>query len=399
MRLAEDRRMHPEARQLIAQHLEGGIGLHRLAVSEAVEPLRAAHDAGVTDVCIGWQLPNRLLDAVFSWRDNEAADVRLHLWHPLLAGDGVWAPGDDGAVGPRGNVVPPARGMAEFSFACPARPGVRPAAMQRLARELDKADWDGVLLDKIRWPSPSHDPVEQLACFCDACRQHSAERAGLDLNATAECIRQLDSTRAGREQLLRALFGVHSLPEIDGFLTWRMALIEETVREAVDLAHRRHLRVGLDVFSPSLACLVGQPIGALAKLADWTKAMCYVATFAPAGLPYELLGLVQWLEAAGATDPLTLIEHAVGFPVPDSQSLRRHGLDVRALAIEVNRLSDLAGDRAAVGLEFVEIPGVCELNDRDLGERAQFVVQAGLPLVISWDLMHVPRRRLPMAGK
>ena len=389
--------MHPEVRQLIAQHLEGGIGLHRLAIGEAVEPLRAAHAAGVTDVCIGWHLPERLRHAVFSWRDSEAADVRLYLWHPLLAGDGVWAPGDDGAVGPRGNLVPAARGMTEFSFACPARPGVRPAAMQRLARELDKADWDGVLLDKIRWPSPSYQPVEQLACFCDACRQYSADRAGIDLAATADRILQLDSTLAGRERFLRALLGIETLPEIDGFLAWRMALIEETVREAVDLAHRRHLRVALDVFSPSLASLVGQPIGALAELAEWTKAMCYVATLAPAGLPYELLGLVEWLAAAGATDPVTLVEDAVGYPIPDVQTLRRHGLDARALAVEVQRLSELAGDRAAVGLEFVEIPGVCELNDRDLYERTQSVAHAGLPLAISWDLMHVPRRRLQMA--
>jgi len=269
--------------------------------------------------------------------------------------------------------------------------------MNRLAHELDKADWDGVLLDKIRWPSPSYEPVEHLACFCDACRQCSSDSAGLDLAAIADQILRLDSTLGGREEFLRALLGIEPLPAIDRFLTWRAELIDVTVREAVDLARRRHLRVALDVFSPCLAPMVGQPIGALAELAEWTKAMCYTATLAPAGLPYELIGLTQWLASAGSTDPSAFIEQAVGFPVPTVQSMRSQGLDTRALTVEIDRLIELAGDGAAIGLDFVEIPGVCEINDLDLRERTQSVVQAGLPLVISWDLMHVPSRRLTMA--
>ena len=391
-----DRAIPPPPRRLIVQHLEGGSDLHRLAPGEAVEPLRAARAVGMTDACLGWRLPQRLVDAVFAWRDAEAPDVRLWLWHPLLAGDGAWEPGPDGAIGADGRPVPAFRGMPEFSFACPVREGVLAAALARLSDALATAAWDGVFLDKIRWPSPAPEPARHLACFCSACAERAGDDAAIDLGSVALFVAGLDTTPAGRRRLLRALAGLEIDDGLRSFLAWRGGVITAVVREAASAVRDTGRAVALDVFAPSLAPLVGQEIGRLAPLAEWVKAMCYTATLGPAGMAFELLDLAGWLGEAGIRSPSSLLSETFGYPVPVPARLRRHGLGPRALAVEIDRLRALAGPAAAVGLELVEIPGIAELDAAALGRRIRFVRRAALPLVVSWDLRHVPPDRLAL---
>jgi hypothetical protein len=391
-----DRAISPPPRRLIVQHLEGGPDLHRLAPGEAVEPLRAARAVGMTDACLGWRLPRHLVDAVFAWRDAEAPEVRLWLWHPLLAGDGAWEPGPDGAIGADGRPVPPFRGMPEFSFACPVREGVLAAALTRLSDALATAAWDGVFLDKIRWPSPAPEPACRLACFCDACLQRAGDEAGIDVARVASVIAGLDTTLDGRRRLLRALAGVERVNGLEPFLAWRSSVITGVVAEAAALARGAGAAVALDVFAPSLAPLVGQEIGDLARLGEWTKAMCYTATLGPAGMAFELLDLAGWLGEAGAPSPSAILRETFGYPVPAPAALRRRGLGPRALAIEIERLRRLAGPAAAVGLELVEIPGVAELDRLALARRIRLIGRTGLPIVVSWDLRHVPPDRLTL---
>ncbi|MEI8335100.1 MAG: hypothetical protein WCH74_14790, partial [Chloroflexota bacterium] len=71
-----DRAIPPPPRRLIVQHLEGGSDLHRLAPGEAVEPLRAARAVGMTDACLGWRLPQRLVDAVFASASDPEINIR-----------------------------------------------------------------------------------------------------------------------------------------------------------------------------------------------------------------------------------------------------------------------------------------------------------------------------------
>ena len=69
-----------------------------------------------------------------------------------------------------------------FRFACPNNPAVREKTTLRLRELLTRYDFNGVFLDKIRFPSPANGADEMLSCFCDHCRR-AAKAEGFDLDA------------------------------------------------------------------------------------------------------------------------------------------------------------------------------------------------------------------------
>ena len=90
--------------------------------------------------------------------------------HPAV-GDGPLA------VGPDEDPPPPFSGLPEFRFLCMDYDEVGRAARERATRLAREIDADGVLLDRIRWPSPSLDPARHVACFCEHCREAHGETA------------------------------------------------------------------------------------------------------------------------------------------------------------------------------------------------------------------------------
>jgi hypothetical protein len=140
------------------------------------------------------------------------------------------------------------------------------------------------------------------------------------------------------------------------FLDFRAASITRLVRAAADTARGMGLGVGLDCFSPSLASTVGQDLGALDRTCDWIKVMTYGHTLAPAGLPFELLNLADWLvrhKAIERSEVLGWLSGASGLPLRATpEALREDGLTPEALASEVRR-GRLAGVRTLLaGIEL-----------------------------------------------
>src|SRR5450756_908829 len=75
------------APRLIVQYLEGGPHTASFVVSEVIDRLEEAlRIAPITDVCVGWQLPRAVVDAVADCLHRQTS-VSLWLWHPLLSGD------------------------------------------------------------------------------------------------------------------------------------------------------------------------------------------------------------------------------------------------------------------------------------------------------------------------
>ena len=129
----------------------------------------------------------------------------------------------------------------------------------RLSAALDGGIYDGVFLDRIRFPAPFAGPEYELACFCEDCVQAAGED-GLDLAILQHQIRALmDEPR----RMVRALFRDESEP-LSKLLEFRSRSITRTVAAAAAVGRQRGLAVGLDCFSPALARAVGQDLAALA---------------------------------------------------------------------------------------------------------------------------------------
>ena len=388
------------------QYLEDGPGVTTIAPSEARARLRAACERlPISLVLVGWNLPHLLVHAC----GEEAAHAGAHLfrWHPLLTGDGTFVPRPEWqTVGLDGDSVPGFRSMPEFTFVCPNRPAVREAALHHLYKVLQPGHYQGVFLDRIRYPSPAANPSSLLACFCEDCHR-AASAEGLDLEAARRHIRSLVATPEHALSFARTLLALAPAPSdsalaaLCAFLDFRARSITRFVQAAADLVHAEGLAVGLDCFSPALTHMVGQDAGALDAHCEWIKIMAYGHTLGPAGLPFELLDLAHWLvsqRSAGESETMEWLSLATRLPLPSTRALlREQGLSPEALAAETRRGRAVGVSTLLAGIELVEIEGVTRLNPAQITADLRAFHAAGADgLVLSWDLLYIPLERLEL---
>ena len=379
------------------QYLEDGPGVREIPPAAAREKLRrAAERLPISMVLVGWNLPPALRDAC--GEEARRIGARFYRWHPLLTGDGVLTPRREWRpVGFAGQPVSGFRDLPEFTFMCPNRPAVREAIGMRLSATLDGGIYDGVFLDRIRFPSPFPGPESELACFCGDCVQAAGED-GLDLAIVRHQIRALmDEPR----QIVRALFRDESEP-LSKLLEFRSRSITRTVAAAASVARQRGLAVGLDCFSPALTRATGQDLAALDKHCDWIKVMTYGHALGPAGLPFELCAAVDWLvcRSVSEREALACVAEAAGLPLPGSrEQLRQAGLGPDALSAEVRRARAAGVRTLLAGIELVELAGVTHLEPGQIRADAGAMMAAGAHgLALSWDLWHMPEEFLDLVA-
>ncbi len=371
------------APRLAAQYLESrprGAG-----PAQARARLRQAFDRlPLEAILLGWDLPPALEEAVAA--ETRRAGARLFRWQPLLTGARrLDLPPEWAVLGPGGAPVPGHGGLAEFTFVCPNRPAVAEFVAERIETLAARGLFDGVFLDRIRFPSPAPDPTTRLGCFCRACARLAAD-SGLDLEAAR---RALD---ADPLDLVRGLLGAPGDPRLAAFLDFRQRSITRLVQTAARQAAQAGLEVGLDCFSPALTRMVGQDLSALDAVCDWIKVMTYPRVFGPAGLPFELLGLLDWLSGRGANpaEAHAALTAASGLPLPtESDSLRQAGLGSEALRIEIARGRQMGVRRLLAGAALVHLPGVHSITPAQAQADLE-ACRAADGLVISWDLWLTP---------
>lgn len=389
------------------QYLEDAPELLHLDTGTVVRKLRDAYQQlPFSHLLIGWNLPRRLLEACRL--EAESLDMRFLRWHPLLTGDAVFEPRSEWQViGVDGAKVMGFRNLPEFTFVCPNHPQVQEVTLNRISELVSEGVYQGFFLDRIRFPSPAADPFGHLGCFCEHCIRKAAG-LGLDLVQVRRRIAQLRQTEQGCVGLVQSLLGVKEtlLDEpttqmVGAFLDFRQQSVTDFVTLVCNLLQEGGMEIGLDCFSPGLMRMVGQDLSSLSRLVDWVKVMTYLHTVGPAGLPFELLGILDHLLAATrlpVSRVLTLIGNALGLPLPESrQDLVNIGLPSRALQVELRRGLEYCHAPLLVGIELVELEGVAnpfpEQIKADLAEIKATNVGG---IAISWDLWHIPLTRLEL---
>ena len=289
-----------------------------------------------------------------------------------------------------------------FRFACPNNPAVRNKTLGRLTELLSRYAFDGVFLDKMRFPSPANGLDEVASCFCEHCRR-AATKEGLDLDAVAKLfatglraayLSAPAASRDGSETWLAALAG--PLPLLSRFLRFRSVSITRLIADAHAEARRLSRKVSLDLFSPGLAPLVGQDYSALAGYAVWAKPMTYRVAMGPAGLRLEIPALVEDAARMIGVDKAEITNwasrHVPGFDKETLEQTRASAVPVPLMVAEI-----AAAVRAMpmipiyFGLELVSHPGVIEITPalvEDMVRAGREGNAAGA--IISWDLMHAP---------
>ena len=392
------------------QYLEDNPDLPERDIHAVTAKLKATADRlPISHLLIGWHLPSRLLEACR--KEAERQGMRFMRWHPLLTGDDVFHPGSKyQVIGARGHTVPGYQGKPEFTFACPNHPEVQEALSQRMDELLKEGVYQGFFLDRIRFPSPAAHPLDDLGCFCEHCRT-KATAAGLDLEQVRKTVTELDETSPGRQSLVRTLISaVHAHPagerrrSLQSFLEFRKQSVNDLVAMLCQTLRHAGMEIGLDCFSPSLACMVGQDLGALSDHVDWIKVMSYAHTWATAGIPYELSGFSDYLTRAGDLTPeriLDWISNTVDLPLPATRRLlEKNGISSTALEKELRRGVRACRVPLLAGIELVQIEGVTALNDEQITSDLEAARRAGTAgLSISWDLWDIPLERLDLVNR
>ncbi len=355
-------------------------------------------------VILGWSVPPALVEACAG--EAARAGARLYRWQPLLAGcvpsiEPAWR-----VIGANGEPVPAYREMPEFTFLCPNNAGAVQAVLEQYATALQGGPYQGAFLDRIRFPSPAADPRRYLGCFCESCQQAAAEE-GLDLAAVRMAVQELAQTPKGRLSLASELLCMHhktwkveALDLLRRFQAFRERSIVRFVSKAAAIARISGLKVGLDCFSPALAHMVGQDLSALNGSCDWIKIMSYGHSLAPAGLPYELRGLAEWLgpDASGADRGLHSLARILSKELPSScEILCQQGISSAELGREVSRARRSGVGTLLAGIELVDLTGVTALSLPQIIADLLAMRQARPDgLVLSWDLWRIPPERLDL---
>lgn len=382
------------------QYLEPNAAISAFTASDVRARLRAAFDNLPIDIVIvGWDVPPALVEACA--QETRRVNAQLYLWHPLLTGSDTLPPRLDWqTIALTGEPVSGYRQLPEFTFLCPNRSAVAEAVLVRLRQAIRRHPFDGVFLDRIRFPAPLPQLDRDLACFCADCQR----AADLDLAEAQRHLRALFATADWLRTALRLIFAPdrespNDLRPLAQFLDFREQTITRTVQAAAQVIREEGLAVGLDCFSPILTRSVGQNLTALTGTCDWIKVMTYAHAFGPAGLPYELSGLTQWLierRSWSEADALQAIAEAAHLPLPRAlDDLREQGLPPEILGHEIQRGRAAGVKTLLAGIELVDLEGVTRLNAAQIAadlEALRDAQPAGLAL--SWDLWWMPPERL-----
>ena len=390
------------------QYLEGQ---SHIPVDKARDKLRAAFDIlPITKVLLGWNLPESLVNMCAEECQRNGAS--LYRWQPLLTGDGTFQPAPEWyTIGFNNTPVPGFQQLPEFTFVCPNRPEVKEAVLNNIRHIIDNGPYQGIFLDRIRFPSPTADPEQQLACFCEAC-ERKATSQGLDLKLVQKSLASLLSDPEGIKKLIHLLFDPEfqvdetdiELKAAHAFLLFRAESISSFIRDTARIINQKGLSVGLDCFSPALTHAVGQNLNYLADCSDWIKIMSYAHTFGVAGLPFEFINIIKWLiQKKGFKEPeaIQIMAEATHIPFPPTiREIREKGFSPEALVIETKRAQTVGSKKCFAGIELVDEGDLTNLNPEQITADLESYRDAGAGgLVLSWDLWFIPLERLELVRK
>ena len=172
-----------------------------------------------------------------------------------------------------------------FGSGCPNNPTIRERGLKSYAAMAETKGIQGILVDGCRFASPASGLNAYFTCFCDTCAAKAA-KLGFDFPKIKQDVKFLYDLLASRgEQGKRALAWFEApagiaefLTQYPGVLEWlrfRRTCVTEHFRALSGIIHGAKLRMGVYIFTPSLAPLVGQSYVDLAEFMDVFAPMIY----------------------------------------------------------------------------------------------------------------------------
>jgi len=262
-----------------------------------------------------------------------------------------------------------------FMFCCPANPKNTDIAIDIYERYYDNEIYDGIFLDKIRFPSFIGGLATVKSCYCEYCRSNfdlpSVEELTVKSTENPLGITTYNDLRYEMSPGFKKLFEYKSL-----------AVFNSLERLCIYFKSKG-LKISLDLFAPFMSVFTGQDYHRLLKLTDVVKPMLYKATNAPAGLPFEVHSYSRAFDnvdenAQRRSEHLKkIVSYNSTLISNEVKNIKRiiseKGLDVKLHAgIEINYIENIA----PVTKKYIK-ESVASVNDAD-------------GIIASWNLNTMP---------
>ena len=232
----------------------------------------------ISCVFIGWNKDVDLSEILRLLRDN---DVDVYLWLPVFSELDVledFTP----LIGYDCEKIEVSFEMGNnehFTFYCPL------SATERVIKIYEECYsgeiFNGVFLDKIRYPSFIGGINSVLGCYCDTCK------ASYDLPKFSKPLvfNAINPLGIVSYEDLRYQFDCGFKKLFD----YKNDAIYQSLKKLCAYFRNKGIKIGFDLFAPFLACFLGQDYHRLLELEpDIVKPMFYGATNGPGGLPFEI---------------------------------------------------------------------------------------------------------------
>jgi len=239
---------------------------------------RISEKVNIKSGLIGWNIDMDISEIIKYLRDIGA---EVYQWLPVfseLDGMADFAP----IVGRNG--IPKItydRGNGEtFNFCCPANPENVDKVINIYDKHYRNSAFDGVFIDKIRFPSFIGGQDTVFSCYCDYCKNNYDVPSPDELSV----VDAINPLGISEYKNLRYLMDDFYLQLFD----YNDTAVLNSIKPLCDYFRELGLKIGLDLFAPFVSNFVGQNYSRLLPLADMVKPMLYKITNAPAGLPFEI---------------------------------------------------------------------------------------------------------------
>jgi hypothetical protein len=327
---------------------------------------------------VGWN-PFAGIGKILDFAKRQGTDV--YLWLPVFSGWDGLKPLID-ADGEAIQQDYQAENSERFDFGCPADPENVRYVEQLFEKHYNEGSYDGVFLDKIRFPGFMNGISSVFTCFCPYCRT---------LHGITDNLQTRD---ASHENPL----GITSYDDLhytfaDETLTRLFAYKNEAVTTSIaslSSYFRNHgLKVGLDLFAPFLSHFAGQDYARLAPYADFIKPMFYRETYAPAGIPFE----IDRYASAFGSDPQE-IEDRKRYLL---NILDTSAIDINFINNETAGIRERIGDtKLYAGIEIIYNKKVAPITMKYIQENILQLKNVD-GFALSWDLCAAPEENLDAA--
>lgn len=334
-------------------------------IKEKMNSIIAHND--IKAVIFGWNLDNTLNQNILDYFHQN--DISCYFWLPVLSEvDQIKSasPIID-YTGKQGHQVQVIEDES-FSFLCPSH-FINFDNIQKIYDDyLSKLSFDGIFLDKIRFPSFANGYNEGFGCFCEVC-QNQYKNEGIEFDSLKSKIEFHDA------DLLKGHYddyGHYCFDDenIQLFYEARSKQITTFVGSLCDYFHQKKLKVGLDIYAPFFAYHCGQDIYELSKKADFLKPMFYRFTQAPAGMQYEYDEYVKHFEK--------------------SHYFQFDPISIENLQLQIEFLKKAECD-VYPGIEINPIDNICKVTKDKFLESKNFFQQYFETIVCCWNCLLMSR--------